>query len=189
MRRDNGLSRVTARYLARSREILEEMKDGMSGGTPCGSIAQDVIVRLIPQQRAAIAMSENLLRYTTWLPLERIAASIADACAENAAGMERVLAQCSQPENTSAQEEQYSESRARILAAMFRDMTDIRAVNSVNAEYIRCMLPLLRGTIRMAENAQRFPLCEELRTILEKLIREESGRVRAMQRLYRNAAY
>ena len=187
MRRERELSRVTKRYLARYREIFEEMKRAMTAAPNEESIAQDFIVQMIPHHRAAIEMSENLLRFTTWLPLERVAENIVTAQTEGIAEMERALAQCRLPASTPAQAEQYGARLAEIENTMFREMGNAPEDNSINVDFIREMIPHHRGAIRMAENALRFPLCEELKPILQNIIRTQTEGIRTMQRLYPHA--
>lgn len=69
-------SDVTQKYLCRFREILENMMTGMTEAEITDSLSHNFIVQMIPHHRAAIEMSQNLLQYTTLLPLQKIAQEI-----------------------------------------------------------------------------------------------------------------
>ena len=76
MEEKNELSRVSQKYLTRYREITENMICKMNGADFTDSISQNFINQMIPHHEAAIEMSQNLLRYTTNLPLQNLADKI-----------------------------------------------------------------------------------------------------------------
>ncbi|MDE5679068.1 MAG: DUF305 domain-containing protein, partial [Lachnospiraceae bacterium] len=85
------LSNVTKNYLSRFHCILDEMIQGMTTAKLTDSISHNFIVQMIPHHRAAIEMSDNILRYTTNIPLQDIAASIVSEQTKSIANMEEVL--------------------------------------------------------------------------------------------------
>ena len=74
MGRDCRFSDVTKEYLTNFHCILEEMVQEMTEAELTGSISQNFISQMIPHHQAAIDMSRNILRYTTNIPLQDIAA-------------------------------------------------------------------------------------------------------------------
>ena len=70
------LSNVAKAYLCRFYEILEQMIEDMTGAELTDSLSHNFIVQMIPHHMAAIEMSENLLQYTTCVPLQNIALNI-----------------------------------------------------------------------------------------------------------------
>ena len=73
---DLRLSDVTKRYLIRFYDILDEMVDNMTCAELNDSVSHNFIVQMISHHQAAIQMSENILQYTTNLPLQTIAQNI-----------------------------------------------------------------------------------------------------------------
>lgn len=69
-------SDVTKNYLCRFYKILDEMIEGMTNAELTNSLSHNFIVQMIPHHRAAIEMSENLLQFTTFVPLQHIAQNI-----------------------------------------------------------------------------------------------------------------
>ena len=69
-------SDVTKNYLCRFYKILDEMIEGMTNAELTSSLSHNFIVQMIPHHRAAIEMSENLLQFTTFVPLQHIAQNI-----------------------------------------------------------------------------------------------------------------
>ena len=68
-----NLSRVAERYYARSREILGTMTLAMTTALETDSVSHNFIVQMIPHHQAAVEMAQNLLQYTTCVPLQELA--------------------------------------------------------------------------------------------------------------------
>ena len=66
------LSCVVKNYLSCYYEILDCMIDKMTKAKTGCSISQNFINQMIPHHEAAIKMAENLLRYTTCIPLQNM---------------------------------------------------------------------------------------------------------------------
>ena len=67
---------TTEIYLSAFYRILEEMICGMTNVSLTDSISHNFIVQMIPHHRAAIQMSQNILRYTADKELQDIASNI-----------------------------------------------------------------------------------------------------------------
>ena len=176
-------SHVTTTYLRRFSEILDRMILGMTGAELTDSISHNFIVQMIPHHRAAIEMSENLLRFTTCVPLQAIASGIIAEQTESIRDMEEALPRCSAREITPQVLCRYQCAMRRIIQKMFCRMASVHATNSVNADFIRQMIPHHEGAIQMSKNALRYPLCPELRPILDAIIRSQERGVRQMRAL------
>ncbi len=176
-------SHVTMDYLRRFSEILDRMILGMTEAELTDSISHNFIVQMIPHHRAAIEMSENLLRFTTCVPLQTIASGIITAQTESIRAMEAALPGCAGRENTEKELCRYQCSLRQILQNMFCRMASACATNSVNADFIRQMIPHHESAIQMSKTALRYPLCPELTPILDAIIRSQERGVRQMQAL------
>lgn len=170
-------------YLCRFRQILAEMIHGMTGAPQNGSISHNFIVQMIPHHEAAIQMSRNILRYTDCQPLEKIADSIISEQTKSIADMRAALPVCEARENTCQALCQYRGRFRQITETMFFKMGSAPATGNLNADFIREMIPHHLGAIRMSENALRFPICPELRPILEAIITSQEAGVREMRQL------
>ncbi len=178
-------SSVTKDYLCRFYEILDEMIRGMTGAELTGSISHDFIVTMIPHHRAAIEMSRNLLQYTTFVPLQNIAAGIVESQTRSIADMEAVLGKCAGMPDSVRDYGLYQRQYQRITGRMFDCMRDAPATNDINADFMREMIPHHEGAIRLSENALRFPICPELVPILRAIITSQKRGVCEMRRLLR----
>lgn len=185
MNRSQPLNDNARRYLCRYHDILEEMIRGMTGAALTDSISHNFIVQMIPHHRAAIAMSENLLRYSDLAPLRRIAQSIVEEQTKSIADMERVLACCEQQCNTPQELCRYGQQFHRITQTMFSQMRHAPAGNGINADFMREMIPHHQGAIRMSQNALQYPICPELKPILQAIITSQEKGVREMECLLR----
>ena len=158
-------STVTKNYLSRYYEILDEMKQGMCEPALTESISHNFIVQMIPHHQAAIEMSNNLLQYTTFVPLQNIAAHIIASQTKSIADMRAALAQCSELPNTEQELCLYARRFEQITQTMFTDMGNATATN------------------HMAENTLRFPICPALVPILQSIITSQQEGVCKMERL------
>lgn len=172
-------------YLAEFRRILANMEAGMTGAELCDSISHNFIVQMIPHHRAAIEMSENILRHTGCAALEKIARDIITEQTESIAQMERALPSCTECKNSREAVCCYQNRVDDIMRTMFRDMACAPGTNCLNANFIREMIPHHLGAIRMSENALAYSICAELCPILESIISSQKRGVRQMQNLLR----
>lgn len=185
MRCGQALSNITKKYLCRYYDILEEMIDGMTGAELTDSLSHNFIVQMIPHHRAAIEMSENLLQYTTLVPLQRIAQGIVKEQTKSIEDMERALPHCAQFVNSEQDLCLYDRQFQHITQRMFSRMHNACSDNSINANFMREMIPHHQGAIQMSKNALRYPICPELDPVLSAIITSQEKGVRQMQHLLR----
>ena len=163
-------SNVTNEYLSQFYEILSEMIKGMTEVELADSISHNFIVQMIPHHMAAIEMSENILRYTTRIEVQNIAENIIVSQTKSIENMKAALEKCSELMNSESDLCTYECNLDKIMQTMFTEMHDAPAVNNVNADFLREMIPHHQGAIKMSENALRFDICPELVPILEAII-------------------
>lgn len=187
MNRNQSFNNNTKRYLSRFYEILDEMIEGMTGAELTDSISHNFIVQMIPHHRAAIEMSENLLTYTRFAPLRRIAQNIVEEQTKSIADMENVLARCERLTNTPREVYRYGKQFRRITQTMFSQMRNAYADNNINADFMREMIPHHQGAIRMSKNALQYPICPELVPVLQAIITSQEKGVREMEGLLRQS--
>jgi len=177
------LSRVAGKYLERYRQILEEMIQGMTQADLNDSISHNFIVQMIPHHRAAIEMSENILQYTTCLPLEKIAAGIIDEQTKSIANMEAVLYECSTDTEGRGAVDRYQQQVDGILKKMFHCMRHAPCGNCLDNIFMREMVPHHRGAVELSVLALRCGVCTELQPILQAIIVSQRRGIRQMCRL------
>lgn len=181
------LNDETKRYLCRFYDILDEMIEGMNGARLTDSISHNFIVQMIPHHRAAIEMSENLLMYTGFVPLRRIAQNIVKEQTESIEDMKRALTCCERLLNARQDLCAYEKRLDGIKRVMFSQMRGARSDNNINADFMREMIPHHQGAIRMSKNALRFTICPELDPILQAIITSQERGVREMECLLKQA--
>lgn len=177
------LNDTTREYLARYCEILGDMISGMAAAELTDSISHNFIVQMIPHHEAAIQMSENILRYTTLEPLQRIAQSIITMQTESIASMKAVLESCGQRNNTQRDLCLYRRRYQAITQTMFCQMKTAQATDQIDANFMREMIPHHQGAVKMSENALHYPLCPQLIPILKDIIATQAQGIGEMQRL------
>ena len=170
-------------YLCRYREILDTMIREMTCAELNGSISHNFIAQMIPHHRAAIQMSESLLKVSDYGPLGRIAENIIQEQTQSIARMEASRRVCGEVQNTEQELCRYARRFHQITQRMFAQMASARADCNVNADFMREMIPHHQGAIRMAKNALQYPICPELVPILEDIITSQEKGVEEMEKL------
>lgn len=179
------LSGETQKYLRRFYEILNEMIEGMTCAALTDSISHNFIVQMIPHHRAAIEMSESLLRYSDFAPLRRIAENIIREQTQSIENMQKALPQCENRLNSQLDLSRYGKRFDEITRVMFSQMHNACSDNNINADFMREMIPHHQGAIRMSKNALQFSICPQLKPILKAIITSQERGVREMKGLLR----
>jgi len=185
MHEPQRFSNVTKEYLCCFQDILDEMISGMTEAQLTDSLSHNFIVQMIPHHRAAIEMSQNILRYTTCLPLQDIASNIITEQTKSIDDMQMILEQCSELQNSQGDICLYQEAFQDITHTMFKGMQNACSTNNINANFMREMIPHHKGAIRMSENALRFKICPGLVPILQAIITSQQKGVCEMEHLLR----
>lgn len=178
-----GCSENAKIYLEQFQAILREMEQGMTCPELTDSISHNFIIQMVPHHQAAIEMSRNILRFTTCVPLQRIAEAIITEQTRGIRQMEEILPCCTACLNAEAALCRYHQRFQAVIHTMFRRMGSVCGTNCLDADFMREMIPHHQGAIQMSENALRFPICPELQPILENIITSQRQGVRQMQRL------
>lgn len=179
------LSEVAKKYLCRFYDILNDMMVGMTDAELTDSLSHNFIVQMIPHHEAAIRMSQNLLQYTTFVPLQKIAQNIIVEQTRSIENMQKALPCCSTMINSCEDLCVYQQRFQQITQTMFSQMRQAPATNYLNTAFMREMIPHHQGAINMSENVLRFPICPELDSILQAIITSQKRGVAQMEQLLR----
>lgn len=186
MNKDCKLSNVTKDYLSKFYCILDEMIQGMTEAELTDSISHNFIVQMIPHHMAAIEMSRNLLRYTTFIPLQNIALKIISEQTQSIENMREIQCSCSELINSCQDVKLYQRRVNNILQTMFSEMGSAPANNNINANFMREMIPHHQGAIKMSKNVLQYDICPDLKPILYAIIESQEKGVMQMQQLLRH---
>lgn len=177
------LSNNTKAYIEQFQCILTNMIDKMCSAELTDSISGSFIIQMIPHHRGAIEMSENLLQYTTNIPLQNIALNIISSQRKSIKNMMKAYQNCQSCFNFPQEKTCYQEENTCIIQNMFHKMNSSYTDNDINANFIREMIPHHEGAVLMSENALQFSLCPELIPLLEEIIVSQKKGIRQMQQL------
>lgn len=185
MRTQCMLSNVSKNYISEYYCILEKMIGGMTEAELCGSISENFISQMIPHHKAAVEMSENILKYTTLVPLQCIAENIVRTQIRGIERMEEMRCKCKELCSSKCDLCLYQRSMDAIFREMFRGMKAARSDNNINCNFMREMIPHHLGAVRMAENALQYDLCPQLIPLLNGIISEQKKGISEMRSLMR----
>jgi len=170
-------------YIRDYNDILCRMIAEMTGDSISGSF----IIRMIPHHRAAIEMSENVLKYTDLSELREIAENIISEQTESIEQMEHILPVCAEKKNSRSDFLDYRRNEEIIIRRMFSEMKNAYADCRVDCDFMREMIPHHMGAVKMSENALSFPICEKLVPVLKAIISSQEKGIHRMRELMETA--
>jgi len=177
------LSEDSKTYLCCFYQILDEMIQGMTTAGLTQSISHNFIVQMIPHHRAAIQMSNNVLRFTENSAVRRVAQRIIEEQTQGIAQMEDALCACTQLTNPRMDLRLYQRRMDLIYREMYAGMGAAPESNALAAVFMREMIPHHQGAIRMAENTLKYDVCTELVPILRSIVSQQRQGVAQMRTL------
>lgn len=185
MKRQYQFDKNTEEYLNTFYCILNKMIREMTEAELNNSISHNFIVQMIPHHRAAIEMSNNILKYTSNLPLKNIALGIISEQTKSIEDMKNILNECNKYVNSKRALCLYQSKMDEIMQTMFERMRCAKASNRINCNFMWEMIPHHEGAVEMSGNTLRFNICPELIPILHAIIKSQQKGIKEMQTLLR----
>ena len=177
------LSEDSKTYLCCFYQILDEMIQGMTTAGLTQSISHNFAVQMIPHHRAAVKMSNNILRFTENSAVRRTAQQIIDEQTRVLNRMEEAMAACNQITNPQMDLRLYQRRMDLIYRDMYNSMGAIPESNALSSVFMRQMIPYCQGAVRMAENALKYDVSTQLVPILRTIAtqrRQSAAQMRSM---------
>lgn len=174
------LSEETCQYLADYRNIVQNMIMEMTSAELDCSISHNFISQMIPHHRAAIEMSENILKYSNNSNIRRIAENI---IAEQTASIEAMqsIEDCTKGLlNCRHDLHCYQCCICEIMRKMFCCMKNAGCSDCVDKDFLCEMIPHHRGAVQMSCEALKQCLCCELKPIIQDIIRSQRKGINEM---------
>ena len=176
----------TRKYLCRYEEILEQMAEKMLSQKITNSITINFIEGMIPHHQAAIFMSENLLEYTGYQPLEEIAKNIIKTQTEGIKKMQEILKTTYGFSNMPQDVNCYMEKYFEITQNMIERMKNAPRCININLNFTNEMIPHHEGAIAMCENLLKYRIDSRLKLIAEAIINEQNKGVKELEVIQKN---
>lgn len=182
----NQQIRRANQYLKRFDEILCQMADRMLKANITNNITLDFIHCMIPHHQAAIYMCENLLHYTTYPPLQKIARNIIEMQTRGIEQMEEIARTTPRVYNSAFDVKCYMEKYFEITHHMIDRMKNSPRCCNINLSFIGEMIPHHEGAISMCENLLQYRIDSRLRSVAETIIQEQSQGVKELMEVRKN---
>lgn len=173
-------------YLKTFNCILRTMITGMMDVKPVNSVSHDFILQMIPHHKAAIQMSENVLKYTCDERVRSIALNIISKQTKSIADMKQVFCCCSHYKNSDCDIMQYQTDFLKISTEMYYKMSHAKTTNLIDYNFMSEMIPHHEGAIAMSLNTLQYKICPELKPILESIIISQRKGVMEMKNLLKD---
>lgn len=170
-------------YLNTYYGILNNMIRKMTGAGLTCSISHNFIVQMLPHHRAAIEMSNNILKYTCDETLCNIAQQIIKEQTESIDNMLSIKCECSEHTNSNRDLCVYQCKMNSILQNMFLKMQCAKSTYNTDCNFLREMIPHHMGAVEMAQNALKFNICPNLNPVLKAIIENQKEGIERMRKL------
>lgn len=170
-------------YLCCFYQTLDGMIQEMTTAGLTQSISHNFIVQMIPRHRAAIRMSNNVLRFTEHKAVRRLAQQIVKDEAQGIGRMEEALPACGRLANAQTDLRLYQRRMELICRQMYAQMSAAPESSALASVFLREMLPHCRGAVMMAENALKYDVSPELVPILRSIAAQQRRNAAQMSAL------
>lgn len=175
--------REVAAYLDVYRCILEKMICKMTSAELTDSISYNFIVQMIPHHKAAIEMSENVLRYIENTDLKRIAEGIIVEQTRSIENMCDIVEGCRRVTNCKQDLCRYQCEMREIMQVMFCRMRQAKETDSIACNFMWEMIPHHEGAVEMSKTTLSNCICPCLSPILKNIIMSQERGIRQMKEL------
>lgn len=171
------------RYLYRYDEIVKQMAEKMLSQNVTNSVTINFIECMIPHHEAAIQMSENLLEYTRYQPLQEIAQNIIKRQTEGIKQMGEIAKTTYGFPNTPQVVDNYMKKYLEITKNMIEKMKNVPRCVNINLNFVNEMIPHHEGAIAMCENLLSYHIDPRLKLVADTIIREQSEGVKQLKEI------
>ncbi len=171
------------KYLQHYDEIVKQMADKMLSPEITNNITINFIECMIPHHKAAISMSENLLKYTTYLPLQEIAKNIIQMQTKGIEEMKEIARTSYGFQNMPQEVNSYMDKYFEITKDMIEKMKNAPKLIYINLNFTNEMIPHHEGAIAMCENLLNYRIAPGLKSIADSIIQEQSKGVQELKQI------
>lgn len=171
------------KYLDRFEEILCVMEHKMICAKFKDDITKYFIECMIPHHRAAIYMCENLLQYTDYEPLIKIANNIIQMQTKGIEQMREIYNTTEGFENSKQDIECYIDKYCKIVDIMIYKMKNSPKTLNINLNFINEMIPHHEGAIHMCKNLLKYNIDPRLENVANSIIKEQEDGVEELRAL------
>lgn len=171
------------RYLYRFDQILNEMTEKMLSQKVTNSITIDFIECMIPHHQAAIDMCENLLSYTRYPALQKMANDIIQTQTIGIKKMKEIASTTYGFPNTPQDVKNYTEKYLEITKNMIENMKSAPRCININLDFINEMIPHHEGAVAMCENLLPYRMDPRLKLVADTIIEEQSKGVNQLKEI------
>ena len=173
-------------YLNRFNEILNQMECKMLSPEVTNSITINFIRCMIPHHQAAIYMSQNLLKYTNYQPLQKIAKGIIEMQTRGIEQMTYIEQTTSGYINPIRDVNNYMNGYVCITKEMVEKMRNSLKTININLDFTTEMIPHHDGAIAMCNNLLQYYIDPRLKEVADTIIKEQSRGVDELKNIQRN---
>lgn len=147
------------------------------------SITLYFIQGMIPHHEGAIKMCENLLMYSNYSNLQKMAHEMIQKQTSEIEIMREIAVTTSFLENNLTQFNQYQNCFLEVTHQMGNRMKIACRSNDIDLNFTNEMIPHHEGAIKMCENLLQYSIDERLEKLVKKIIEEESQGIIELEKI------
>ncbi len=161
-------------YLFQFDQILNQMSSRMLNTPTSDNITINFIKAMIPHHQAAIYMCQNLLRFTSYPPLENIARQIIRTQTKGINQMRQILNSTPNYENPNIDINYYQYNFFNITNSMVSKMVSSIRSSNINRNFVSEMIPHHEGAVAMCQNLLNYNINPSLVQVAREIIEQQS---------------
>lgn len=174
---------MAQKYLRKFDQILGVMANKMLSAVPRNNITLYFIECMIPHHQAAIYMCKNLLQYTNYVPLVKIANEIISMQTRGIEQMKEIAKITTGYINSPKNVRTYTEKYLLITRNMIYRMKNSPRCVNINLSFVNEMIPHHEGAIEMCNNLLQYRIDPRLVSVAQTIIEEQSRGVKQLEEI------
>lgn len=177
------LSNNTKEYLDNYFGIVAVMEQKMCSVAAGDSISQVYMEQMLPHMEAGVALSQNILKFTTNPQIETLASDIADDQSLGISTIKNIFDNCIKSKNCSRDVGLFMNESAKIISRMIAAMKNCKTTNNLDTDFLTAMIPHHVGAVELNKLALQFDLCPDLNAFAQNEIDFKTRQIKQMKTL------
>ena len=115
---------------------------------------------IMPVLRLGAFLSGNILNYSSYEPILKLAGGVENNLEESISELHRAKKQCGRFRSSAEDMEHSALTSKRVCERLTDDMRMTEISERLGCDYLRYMICLLEGAVRLSENALSYEMCD-----------------------------
>lgn len=171
-------------YFKQYQSIIQAMNMSMENAPKSGDPALNYLYQMIPHHEAAIAMSENVLKYGVNQKVKQMAQKIIKDQTKDISKVKELIEKIkANPQIDQTKENAYLNEFMQVHHNMMTAMESIKPTGSVDKDFLLGMMPHHQGAIDMSCSLLKYTDNADVKKLAEDTIKKQTAENKEMSKL------